>query len=152
MTTYLKYTTQEIVSLSHEAPSFPDVTVCNLQPLSSSTWEEMQRARVWRDFKAMISNIREAAADRGIDWDSVDDRALSPVSLIENAGVQEAAAVGNQKKDFIVHYSFAGSDCVQEEFSYYMDSTFYNCFTFRRNFSSANETGSLGSGPRKHCR
>ena len=147
ISTYLQYNTQEIVSVSHEAAPFPDVTICSLQPMSSSTWLAEQGEEYMKAFRNKITHAEHSTVEHGIDWEEIDDRALSPVSFLENAGKDRAVFVGHQFHDFIVHCAYAGVECNEEDFTHHVDATFYNCFTFSRNLSVANETGSIGSGP-----
>ena len=146
VSSYLDYQTQEIVSVSHEPPPFPDVTVCNLNARSRSAWTRAENETFMIDYLATIAQIEKATAKAG-DWENIEDRARAPVSFVENVGRDKASALGHQQHDFIVHCSFTNQPCHDEDFTHYVDGTFYNCYTFHHNQSLGGGPALIGSGP-----
>jgi hypothetical protein len=141
---YLDYSTQGIIRTSHQPIDFPHVSVCNLQPISNSNEEAMERDGSLEQLKDTVEEIKGAAMSLGIPWEDVDDRVMSPISLYENLGPDVASTVGHQLQDFIVQCTINGKSCEDKTVLTQVNPTFFNCYTLIQNHSGA---GYIGSGP-----
>lgn len=143
---YYAYHTSEVFATRQESIPFPDVTVCNIEPLADRAFEETlvkesllheyatrKLPKIW-ELIAMNPNI--TVLDAG--------RAGSTKGYFENSVIEETKHFSHYLRELILQCRFSGWDCtehLEDYFRYLPDGTYYNCYTF-----SAEKIGPFANG------
>ncbi len=106
---YMDRPIQETTTILHKPTRFPDVTVCNLDPISISNLEAMlniENSSISK-YNARINQMYED----GVIPSSQLFTLRSHINILSNIDADETVAVGHQLKDFILRCTFLGQPC-----------------------------------------
>ncbi len=135
---------QETTTILHKPTRFPDVTVCNLDPLSRSNLEAIMNNENSSVAK-YNTRINQMYEDKTISANQLSKFRSHIPELLSNINEHEAIAVGHQLKDFILRCTFLGQPCNwTDQWTRLQNPLFYNCYTF-----DPGELGAttVGTGP-----
>ncbi len=147
---YLKYDYHEsIVINSDSVPVFPDVSVCDSTGTADSS---MARYNGIMPFAARLLNFyKRLFTDIQMDEEKITHilhRVRDITSLVySNLGRNEVSSVGARFDGLIVHCTYKGVNCTQENFKHYLNPSLINCYTFHVNESASTETNTPLVGP-----
>ena len=144
---YYSYPKQEVSHVSQDPVPFPDVTVCNLEPLVAAEAFAMSEDPSTETYEYAYNKMPEIRKllnkTSDLKYFSI-GRVSSTKGFYENIDVEERKASSHQLKDLIIGCTYAGSDCnpnIEELFTYLPDGTYYNCYTFTAHKVSEIPTG-----------
>ena len=134
---YLSFRSEVKWQVSVAKISFPSVSVCNIQPMSPTTAEELlmdPNSNFYRWYNA-TQNLQEAKdyledIDRLKEYETFESRLQQPIGYYENIGA-EAQVVGHAAMDFILGCTFSQNRCSHElNFTLFQSAQYFNCYTF----------------------
>ena len=132
--------------------TFPSVSICNVQPVSATSAEELLRDNTSRFYAWNELTNRLADYESVLDGEKleqlliVEGRLRQSVGCYENIG-NESQLVGHQAPDFIVGCSFSQSACSWRDFAFFHNAQFFNCYTFNGEYSDDVSVIRTMSGP-----
>ena len=118
---FLEYKTTEYAYEKRDGYNFSDVTICNLNGISSPNLQEVAQDNIEAKLFLDTSNRTHSTSGplpRRTDlyW-TLADRAYN---------------VGHRFQDFVLRCRFQGQICKDEDFLLFQFPRFFNCFTFKR--------------------
>ena len=126
---YLEYPMQEVTRSQYGPITFPDVTVCNLNPISTSNFQMVSRNRSSQLFQ-YLNRVDEMYKSNSLTHPER-DQYLTLTAIQINIGKEESIAIGHQLHNLVLRCTFKGQPCnVSTEFKPVMNSFLYNCYTF----------------------
>jgi hypothetical protein len=126
---YLAHPIQQSTTIVHIPVQFPGVTVCNLDPLSQTNYEDV----VQQDNGTLAKYLArlEIMHTNGLITDGEMSRFNIPINIMRNAGTEEAKKIGHRLTDLILRCTFRGQPCnITAQFTWIMNAVLYNCYTF----------------------
>ncbi len=126
--TYLTRPVQEVTSMSVRAAPFPDVTICNIDQISTTNFRDYQAEKnnSWTRYIERLERLLEANEISQLHFLEMQ----SPTVLFENVAREDIARVSHQLKDLVLQCKFMGGPCNMSGFTHMMTGTQYNCYTF----------------------
>ena len=127
---FLEYKTTEYAHEHSEGYYFPDVTICNLNGISSTNLQDVAQdnpdAKLFLDVSNRTENPNHGPLPRRTDlyW----------------ALAGRAYNVGHQFQDFVIRCRFQGQPCKDDDFILFQFPRFFNCYTFKRGRESKSIT------------
>ena len=157
---FLSYPKSVRVEVANKPVPFPSVSICNLRSLDIHTlvdiffdenlifrWNSSQKysGRVNSSFPAfehlsvryselykVYRNFAEIYAEKNdvyFLWLS-DRDLLSRMTVAANLNVSAAQQGGIKSSEFIARCQYAGDKCTHDDFDWFLDPAYFNCFTF----------------------
>ncbi|XP_054717108.1 acid-sensing ion channel 5-like [Uloborus diversus] len=118
---YLEYpTTVEFNVVNEATTDFPAVTVCNSNPV---------RYKIWCTEEKYVCDHRRN--------ETLEDLRIRQGDLYDRLSKDKRIKLGYQKQDFIIYAEYEEEN-VTDEFSWYYDYEFTNCFTFNARWDGKN--------------
>ena len=126
---YRDYPIQQSTNIDHTPVQFPEVTVCNLDPISQSNYENVSKQE--NGTLAMYLARLEGMYNNGTISQAELSTLGTPINIMRNAGMEESRMVGHQLRDLILRCTFRAQPCnMTSQFTYIMNPILYNCYTF----------------------
>lgn len=158
---YLAFDHEETTELVHESPVFPDVTICNMDGLSSDRFvlkifcgicflqcrrkllDLSSFCRLWTsDPENMVGDFFNLV--RKENWEAVNKNAtengfkplhvgviMAQAGMFANWPRDYLKSIGYQFYDLFVKCTFAGQTCNESDFRVYVHAEYLNCYTFQ---------------------
>ena len=142
-----------IVQVEMSSIEFPSVTVCNIQPMSTTTGLELMQDPTSRFFQwDNLTNVYLDMAKADGNFTNIEEvtynRLKQPIGYFENIG-DEAVIVGHQPYDFVLSCTFGIRRCYGENFTFFQSPTYYNCYTFNGGNTSMDMLLARSTGPQQ---
>ncbi len=126
--TYLTRPVQEVTSISAKTAPFPDVTICNIDQISTTNFRDLQASKnnTWVRYIELLEKLRAANEISQFDFIQMQ----SQTRLFENVARGDIAKMGHQLKDLVLQCKFMGAPCDMNGFTRIITGTQFNCYTF----------------------
>ncbi|ELU16321.1 hypothetical protein CAPTEDRAFT_192431 [Capitella teleta] len=144
---YYAYPTHEVNKMENVAVPFPDITVCNIEPLIPQLAFPLgndPNTSVYEYGSIKLPKIRQLIADNPNSKYLKIGRISSTKGYFENQIAAESRMASHQLNDLVVGCRYAGQNCLQnkdEYFTFLADGTYYNCYTFSSTSIAPDATG-----------
>ena len=149
----------QVIEIEYAKIDFPSVTICNLQPVSLSSAEVLVKDTFTRFHKwtNIIQGFDKELAKQTTQIDGAfeasrfkekwKERMRSPLGYFENIGKSEVRRIGHHDRDFILGCEYSDKGCGPENFTYFANPSYFNCFTFNGGSSRGREPRVRSTGP-----
>ena len=124
ISTFLLYQSTESAYQRRDGYEYPDVTLCNLNPISGSNWREA----------AKNSSRLQTLYTKYIEGNDTGTRTDIPgyaKDLFWSLG-DEAVFIGHKLEDMLISCIFQRQPCDKNDFVLFQLPSLFNCFTFKR--------------------
>ena len=126
---YLQYKSTESAFEKRTSFKFPDVTVCNLQGISSSNFRNILQKNT--QFEKVYSEILKTIQSNTSENINKKDYFHSRANLFWGLG-KEARNVGYKLQDMVLSCKLERRECDEEDFVLFQYPELFNCYTFKK--------------------
>ncbi|ELU09875.1 hypothetical protein CAPTEDRAFT_207658 [Capitella teleta] len=153
MTAYYSYPVQEVNHMDQGPVPFPDVTVCNIEPIVMSKALELANdpSTATHEYnEKKVPLIRDLLLRNPTSIAGMASRVGTSKGYFENQPQNESRYASHSLKDLIIGCSYIHKNCVgnlEESFTYKADGTYFNCYTFSPANNPNLSDNTVGLGP-----
>ncbi|CAD5111814.1 unnamed protein product [Dimorphilus gyrociliatus] len=132
---YFKYEATESSTIVNENAEFPHITICNIDPMSSTNIIELLSNKSSRTYKYDVFQREQFdTLAKTYNKSHLTARVQSWHAFYENIGEEEIRRAGHSLPDFVVHCQFGASrkECnLKEDFVAFTNPSYFNCYIYR---------------------
>ncbi len=132
---YLEFGVTSTTRGVYETPAvFPKVTICNVNPFTSKYAYEF--------FRNISNNTFDSFPENQSSFEALTQAFISQVkafSLATNLTDLAKKSLGKDIKDSLLRCGFNVNECTSEDFSWFYDLVYGNCFSFNSGFNSSGQ-------------
>jgi hypothetical protein len=133
---YLDYEVTSTIRTIYETPTaFPKVSICNVNPFTSKYGYEF--------LKSVTNNTFERFLENETSFQKLTQAFVTQVkayALANNLSDYAKKGLGQDLKDSLLSCAFNLNQCTSDDFSWYYDANYGNCFSFNSGFNSTGQS------------
>ena len=133
MTDFFAYPYHMKNYIAANPPDFPDVTICNKNPVSPTRMERYMLQNPGSNtswFLQQVEKFTPEIENQGDKFPHFDDYFGSSQSFFKNIGLSEAESISHLLKDLVLDCTYKGMPCTEEDFDLFVHPLYFNCYLF----------------------
>ena len=143
---YFTFPSEQISNVKHVSIEFPAVTICNVKAMSTSAKYEILKHPDSK-FYQYTDYLKRIKYEIPKGEEHIYNHMITPNGFYDNIGMGEVVIVGHSAENMILGCRFNSQPCAYYNFTYHVDSRYYNCYTFNGKPNLENPLVSRETGP-----